>query len=160
MYPCEVQDMPARHTLSIRFRSPVENLPQHFKDAYSSIIRYLGTLAAEHEGAAFAAYHNLDMRNLDVEAGFPVSSPLPGKGEIRASTIPGGLCAICHYTGPYADMPAAHQALAAFIAAQGYKISGLTTYEWYLNGPDEVSPQELKTDIVYPVMPIAEKITA
>ncbi|MBL8163503.1 MAG: GyrI-like domain-containing protein [Anaerolineae bacterium] len=157
MYPCEIKELPARHALCIRFRSPVENLPQHFKDAYGSIMRYLGTLGAEHEGAAFAAYHNLDMRNLDVEAGFPVSSPLPGKGEIRAITIPGGMSAICHYKGPYDGMSAAYTELSAFVAAQGFKISGLTTYEWYLNGPDEVGPQDLRTDIVYSVMPIAEK---
>jgi len=34
--------------------------------------------------AAFAAYYNMDMENLDVEMGFPVAKPLAGRGEIKA----------------------------------------------------------------------------
>ena len=32
-------------------------------------------------GVPYAAYHNLDMQDMDVEVGFPVSKPLP-EGEV------------------------------------------------------------------------------
>ena len=35
--------------------------------------------------AAFAAYYNMDMENLEVEMGFPVDKELAGNGEIIAS---------------------------------------------------------------------------
>ena len=38
----------------------------------------------------FAAYYNMDMSALDVEAGFPVSKNLPGKDNIKAGKIDGG----------------------------------------------------------------------
>jgi hypothetical protein len=39
-------------------------------------------------GPAFVAHHNMDMQNLDIEQGFPVSKPLPAKGEIQPGEIP------------------------------------------------------------------------
>jgi len=32
----------------------------------------------------------MDMENLDVEMGFTVGRPLPGKGEIQAGEVPAG----------------------------------------------------------------------
>ncbi len=153
MYPCELQEQAARHALSIRFRSAVQDLPAHFERVYGSIMQYLGALGEEHTGAAFAAYYNMDMQSLDVEAGFPVARPLPGKGDIRATEIPAGMFAVCHYTGPYDQVGPAYEQLMQFIKEKGYTVSG-AAYEWYLNGPCDVSPQDLKTDIVLPVMRI------
>lgn len=154
MYPCELKEQPAQPTLSVRFRAPVQELPQHFQKVYGAIMQYLGELGEQHAGAAFAAYHNLDMQNLEVEAGFPVSRSLPGKGEIQASIIPAGTFAVCHYTGPYDGTAAAFEQLTQFAKDQGYQVSG-APYEWYLNGPDTL-PQDLKTDVVFPVTRIAE----
>ncbi|MCZ7539654.1 MAG: GyrI-like domain-containing protein [Anaerolineae bacterium] len=150
MYPCELQEQPARPTLSIRFRSPVQDLSTHFGRIWGSLIEYLGTLGEHPTGAPFAAYYNMDMQDLDIEAGFPVARPLPGKGEIQATEIPGGMFAICHYTGPYNQVGPAYGELTQFVQQQGYAPSG-AAYEWYLNDPSAVPPQELKTDVAFPV---------
>lgn len=154
MFPCELKKQADQPTLSIRFRTPVQELPQHFGRVYGAIAQYLGMLGEQHTGGVYAAYHNMDMENLDVEAGFSLSKPLPGKGEIQAGTIPGGTFAICHYTGPYDQAVPAYQELAQFVKDKGYEASTVA-YEWYLNGP-ETPPQDLKTDIVYPVTRITE----
>ncbi len=151
MYPCELQEQATKHTLSIRFRSPVQDLPIHFGRVWGSLIEYLGTLGEHPTGAPFAAYHNMDMQDLDIEAGFPVARPLPGKGDIQAAEIPGGMFAVCHYTGPYNQVGPAYQELTQFVQQQGYAPSG-AAYEWYLNDPSAVPPQDLKTDIAFPVM--------
>lgn len=150
MYPCEIREQAAQHVLSIRFRAPVQDLPTHFGRIYGSIMQYMGTLGGQDTGAAFAVYYNMDMQDMDVEAGFPVTKPLPGKGDIQAREIPAGTVAICHYTGPYENMRPAYDQLTQFAQNEGYTIGG-PIYEFYLNGPDEVPPEELKTDIVFPV---------
>ncbi|MBZ0286132.1 MAG: GyrI-like domain-containing protein, partial [Anaerolineae bacterium] len=66
--------------------------------------------------------------------------------------------AICHYTGPYDQCPPAYQELAQFVKDQGYE-AGTVAYEWYLNGP-ETPPQDLKTDIVFPVKRVSEPTKA
>jgi effector-binding domain-containing protein len=157
MFPCEIQEQATLPTLAIRFKAPVQELPKHFERVYGAIIRYLGELNEEHTGAAFAAYYNMDMQNLDIEAGFPVSKPVPAKGEVQASEIPGGTFAVCHYTGPYNEVGPAYEALTQFAKDKGYEPSGVA-HEWYLNGPD-VPPQDLKTDIAFPVTRIEDKET-
>ncbi len=158
MFPCELKEQAVRPTLSIRFQSPVQELPQHFGRVYGTIIKYLEALGEQHTDAAFAAYYNMDMQNLDIEAGFPVLHPLPGKGEIKASTLPGGTFAICHYTGPYDQVGPAYEQLTRFVEEKGYKSTGVC-YEWYLNGP-ETPPKDLKTDITYAVTRVSEKLGA
>jgi effector-binding domain-containing protein len=154
MNPCEIKELPARPTLSIRFRAAEQELPGHFGRVYGAISQYLRELGEQHVGAAFAAYHTMDMQNLDVEAGFPVSRPLPDRGDIRAGKIPGGMVAICHYTGPYDKVGTAYEDLTQFVKEKGYTPAGVC-YEWYLNGPG-VPPQDLKTDIVFPVTFVGE----
>lgn len=156
MIDCELKEQPRVHTLSVRFRAPVQDLPQHFGRIYGRVLEYLILLGEAHAGAAFAAYHNMDMQDLDVEAGFPVSRPLAAMGDIHPGEIPGGLFAIGHYTGPYDRLGPAYTALTEFIQQQGYAICG-PAFEWYLNGP-ETPPEDLKTDIVFPVMPAEEPV--
>lgn len=150
IYPCEIQERPAQPTLTVRFRAPVQDLPMHFGRIYGLIGQYLGQIGAQPVDAPFAIYYNLDMQNLDIEAGFPVVSLLPGSGEIQASEIPGGTFAVCHFTGPYDAMMPGYDALTEFARASGYAPSGIV-YEYYLTEAD-VPPQDIRTDIVFPVM--------
>jgi effector-binding domain-containing protein len=156
MFPCKLQEEPTRPTLSIRFRAPVHELPKHFTRVYTAIMQYLGELGEEHAGPAFAIYNNMDMENLDIEAGFPVTKPLPAKGEIQSGEIAAGTFAICHYTGPYDQVGSAYEQLARFAVRQGYAPSG-AAYEWYLNSPEDIPPQELMTDLAFPVERVEDK---
>ena len=149
-YNCEVKEQSAQPTLSIRTRTSVQNLPQVFGKAYGAIAQYLGGLGEQPAGPPFAAYHNMDMQNLDVEIGFPVSRRLPGEGGIQAGEIPGGRAATCLYTGPYSEIELAYNALTQWIKDNGYEIAGVA-YEMYLNDPSQTPPQELKTQILFPL---------
>jgi effector-binding domain-containing protein len=151
-----MKEQPALDVLSVRSRVPVQELPQFFSRVYGAIGQYIGELGEQPEGGVFALYHNLDMQNMDVEAGFTVSKPLPGKGEIQPGTVPGGTYAICHYTGPYDQMDPAYDFLKEYAHDRGYKV-GEIIYEWYLNGPD-VPPQELQTDIAFPAVHIEKHV--
>ncbi|CCU85087.1 hypothetical protein PHOSAC3_150087 [Mesotoga infera] len=42
----------------------------------------------------------MDMENLEVEIGFPISADLPGRGDTIRGSIPGGLYVCSAYTGP------------------------------------------------------------
>jgi effector-binding domain-containing protein len=150
MFPCELQERAAQHTLSIRFRAAAQDLPAHLGRIYGSVMQHLETLGEQDTGAAYAAFHNMDMQNLDMEAGFPVSRSLPGKDDIQAGQIPAGMFAVCHYTGPYDQVGPAYEQLMQFIMERGYTVAG-PAYEWYFDGPD-VPPQDSRTDIVFPVM--------
>jgi effector-binding domain-containing protein len=92
----------------------------------------------------------MDMQNLDTELGFPVSKALSGRGEIKASEIPGGWQASVLYTGPYPGMGAAYEALAEYVKASGREATGVAI-EFYLNSPMDTPTEGLQTLIVFPL---------
>lgn len=157
MYPCEIIDQPAQFALAVRFRAPVQNLQQHFGRVYGMIMQYLNEIGAKPTGGVFAIYHNMDMQNLDIEAGFTVSHALPAKDEIESIEIPAGNYAVCHYRGPYDQMAPAYEQLMEFARDKGF-VTGEIAYEWYLTGP-EVPPQDNRTNIAFPVTRITDKET-
>lgn len=152
MIPCEIQEWGVQNALSTRFRGPVQDLPALFGQAYEKVMAYVTSSGEAHPEMAYAVYYNMDMQDLDVEAGFTVLKPLLGKGDVKGVQLAAGTYAICHYKGPYSEVSPAYEELTRFIAERGYQISGPPS-EWYLNGPD-VPPEDLKTDIAFPVVRI------
>jgi effector-binding domain-containing protein len=153
-YHCEAVEKEAQPTLSIRTRTPVEGLPSVLGQGYGAIMQYLGELGEYPAGMPFVAYYNMDMQDLDIELGFPVSHPIPGRDTLQSSQIPAGHYATCLYTGPYEDMVPAYEALTAWIQEHGYEPAGVA-YEFYLNGPDDTPPEGLQTQIMFLLKPPA-----
>ncbi len=147
---CEIIERVAQPSLSIRTRASVQDLPRVLGKSYGKLMQYLGELGETPAGAPYVAYFNMDMQNLDMEIGFPVLSPLPGKGELQAGFLPAGKSAACHYTGPYNEVASAYNDLSAWIAAQGVQPTGVA-YEFYLNDPQTTPPAELQTLILFPL---------
>jgi effector-binding domain-containing protein len=149
-FQCEIKEQGAQPTLYIRARTPIDGLPKLLGESYGKIAGYLGELGEGPAGAPFAAYYNMDMQDLDVEIGFPVLKTIPGKDDIQASQVPGGKLGYALHTGRYGDIAPAYDALTQFVKEQGYEPTGVA-YEFYLNDPDETPPENLQTQIVFPL---------
>jgi effector-binding domain-containing protein len=149
-YKCEIKEMPAQPVSSIRTRAAVQGLPQVLGASFGAIAQYLGSLGENPTGAPFVAYYNMDMQNLDIEIGFPVSHPLAELGNIQSSQVFGGKFATCLYIGPYSDVGPAYDALTQFVTDKGFEATGVA-YEFYLNDPQTVQPSELQTQIYFPL---------
>jgi effector-binding domain-containing protein len=117
-----------------------------------AIGQYLESLGKSPAGDPFVAYYNMDMQDLDLEMGFPVSGTVPGKGDIEYREIPAGKFATCLHIGPYPELGQAYEALTGWVKQQGYEVSG-TAYEHYLNDAAVTPPQELKTLLMFPIVP-------
>jgi len=147
-YQFELLEKPAQPVVSMRTRSSVESLPQVLGGAYGSIMTYLNEIGAEPAGPPFVGYFNMDMQDLDLEAGFPVSKPIAGKGELKPSVIPAGPRVACIHIGPYNQIENAYIAIMEWIAANGQTSTGVC-YEFYLNDPANTPENELMTEIVF-----------
>ena len=134
--------------LSIRITTSVTNLPQEIGKAYEAIGAYLEEIGEAPADAPFTAYYNMDMDNLDVEMGYPVSKIIPGKDEIKASSIPACKQVSCMYKGPYMQMGPSYEAMTDWVKEQGLEPTGIC-YEFYYNSPDEVPEDELLTKILF-----------
>jgi effector-binding domain-containing protein len=149
-YECKLEEQTAQPTLSIRQRVSSQELAQALGESYGTIARYLGELGEHPAGPPFAIYYNMDMENLDVESGFPVAEELPGRGEIQPGELPGGKVATCLYTGPYDGIETAYNTLGRFVEKNGYQPTGMS-YELYISDPQTTPPDELQTQIVFPL---------
>ena len=148
-HACEIKDQPERPTLSVRARAAVQDLPQLFGQTYGALMQYMSEMGAQPAGEPFAAYYNLDMQNLDVEIGFPVSRPLPDRGEIQSGALPAGKFASTVHIGPYNTVGLAYEALKQYAKENGYEPTGVV-YEFYFSGP-ETPPEAIQTQIVLPL---------
>jgi len=149
-YQFVLEEKEAQPTISIRARTPVQNLPQVLGKAYASIITYLNEIGIPPSGAPYVGYFNMDMQDLDIECGLPVAQPAAGNNELKPSEIPAGKQVSCLYTGPYNKIEPAYNAIMDWIPANGHISTGVC-YEFYLNDPAETPENELVTKIVFPL---------
>jgi len=136
-------------TLTVRTRARVEDLPRLIGESYGRLAGYLAELGERLTDVPFVAYHNMDMQDLDVEIGFPVSRALPEKDGMAPGRIPAGEVVFCMYRGPYGEMAPVYGEMAQWIADNGREAED-AAYEHYYNGP-EFPESELLTKIVMPL---------
>ena len=150
VYQIELKTTAEQPTLTMREVNPVEKLPAFFGKAFGGVMKYLQEIGKQPAGMPFGIYYNLDMEALDVEAGFPVTEVIKGKGEIKSSTIPGGDYVATIHEGPYNSMEPAYEALTQWAQDNRYQPTGIA-YEYYLNDPGESDETIALTEIRFPV---------
>lgn len=146
----QVTEQSVQPVLSIRTRAAVENLPNIIRECYGKIMQYMAELGTEPADVPFVAYYNMDMKDLDLEIGFPVQKSTEGKGEIIKSEIPAGKYVSMMYKGPYAEMKKPYEEMMKWMKDKGYEGTGIA-YEFYYNSPMEVPESELLTKIAFPL---------
>lgn len=149
-YICEVQKIDAQAVATIRARSASWELQQFFGRAYGEIFEYLEQIGVQPVGSPFAAYHNSDMEDLDIEAGVPIAKVIKGKGQISSYEIPAGKQLTTIHVGPYSQIEPAYEALTAYAKKQKLIPTGIA-YEFYLNNPMETEEEDLQTEVAFPL---------
>ncbi|MEN8905441.1 MAG: GyrI-like domain-containing protein [Clostridiales bacterium] len=145
-----LESVDEQYVLSIRTRTSISNLPKELGKAFNTISEYLIKLGEKPSDAPFTGYYNMDMEDLDVEIGFPVSKELPGQNIIKSNTIPKGKQAVGIHKGSYSTLKDAYKDMSDFIIEKGYNYTDVKiAYEFYLNSPMEVKEEELLTKIVF-----------
>ncbi len=145
----EILNQIEQPTLTIRTITKMEELPKLIGESYGKIAAYLKELGQLMTDVPFVAYHNMDMQNLDIEIGFPVSKAFPQKDTIKAGSIPEGRVVFCMYRGAYSEIEPVYMEMAKWIETNGYEAIG-TSYEYYYNGP-EFPESEFLTKIMMPI---------
>ena len=150
-FTCEIVEARPTPTVSLHARTSLEGLPTLIGTALARVAQYLADHGESPDGPPFVAYRNQDMKDLDVEIGFPVAHAVSGSGPIDSGVIPGGRHAVCVYVGPYSGIGPAYEALGTWIGRHGYRPGG-SAYEFYLNDPATTPSEELQTRIMVPVI--------
>ena len=100
-------------------------------------------------GRHVALYLNGD---IDLEVGVEVEGDFLEQSEIVRSRTPAGLVASAVHFGPYQGLGAAHDAIRAWCASQGHRLTGLN---WEIYGHWQsawnTDPSGIRTDVFYQV---------
>ena len=113
---------------------PVAEIGPWLQRAFAEVASYLERKGAGPAGPPFARYRRLADGRVEVEAGFPASTPTSGEGEVEPSDLPGGTGATTVHVGPYDAAEAASAALRAWIRDRGGEPDG-DAWEVYLADP-------------------------
>jgi RNA polymerase sigma-70 factor (ECF subfamily) len=89
-------------------------------DDIPGLFEWLAAHGTEPAGAPFLKYNVIDMeRELQIEAGLPVTVPVPGDGRVQAGVLPGGRYASVTHVGPYDQLIPAVRRLLEWADDQG-----------------------------------------
>ncbi len=149
-YRIEMKEEAAQPVLAVRFRSSVEELPDQLCRIYGDVASYIQKAGGTTPVVPYAAYFNLDMKDLDIEAGFTITEAVPGDGDIYAGEIAAGMQVSCTHQGPYAASEKAYNEMTEWMKNNKCIPTG-AAYEFYLNSPEEVPESELLTKIMFPL---------
>jgi effector-binding domain-containing protein len=132
--------------LAVRAKVTMAGLGE-FAARLGEVAGWLGARGLAPAGAPFFRYNVIDMmRDLEVEAGFPVAAATEGGGEIVAGVLPAGRYAALTHTGHPSELADATGELLEWAAARGLEWDMTQTsqgdrwgcrLETYLTNPDE-----------------------
>lgn len=86
------------------------------------------------------------------DAGMTFGRELKEDGEVGRKTIAGGRYAVFLHEGAYEGLQASYDGIfGSWLPASGERLREEPSFEVYLNGPDQVKPGELRTEIWLPL---------
>jgi effector-binding domain-containing protein len=151
MVEVRIETLPEQPTAVVRERVAMSALPGFFGRAYSTVMRVLEHQGVRPTGMPFALYHGAPTDSVEVEAGFPLATPIRSDGAVEASILPACRAAQAEHVGPYDTLPTTYDAVRARIEQEGREPSD-DMWEFYLSDPErEPDPQTWRTLVVWPM---------
>lgn len=111
-------------------------------------LRENGAALASMPIAVYLAWRDSDC---DLAVGCQVTGDATPMGGCEWLDLPGGTHAFASHFGPYDKLNETHQALMAWCAANGKKISGPCFETYPIDPGTEPDPMKWQTDVYYPV---------
>jgi len=139
-----------RPALSIRSRVKMTEISQFIGQAIGEMMKESKDHGWRIAGPPFAYYHSWAADEIDVDCGFPVTQSIAGSGKVRPFTLPAVRAARTMHVGPYVELVKTYGLIEKWIRANGHEPAD-HCWENYINDPDEVPPEKLMTEILWPI---------
>ena len=124
---------------------------QTIGECFGELMGYVQEHGLQMTGPPFIAYpdpiHEEEGR---IECCFPVAGAAPAQGRVEPRHLSGGPVAWTRHVGPYDQVGEAYAALDAWVAENGRRVTG-PPREVYLNEPQTTAPEDLLTEVVWPL---------
>lgn len=153
MFDVDIENAPTRRLAALLHTGPYTKVGPCFE----KLIASASSLDLWPHIHALAAVHYDDPNvvaeaDLRCHAGLVIPTSLEMPEGLEEVILSGGRHAIMHYKGPYTSIKVAYDYLfGGWLPNSGREPADGPCYELYLNSPQEVSPEELLTDILLPL---------
>ncbi|MBW6433568.1 MerR family transcriptional regulator [Actinoplanes hulinensis] len=152
-YQVTTRQIGSRPVAALRLHTILPTIGADMARGFSTLVSAIGTAGASPSGAPFVIYHNvIDERvSGDIEICIPVPVGIAfAEGPVVFREVPGGPAAVIVHQGPHAEISPAYHEAFTWIEAHGRKPAG-PPCEVYLNDPQTVAPEELLTEVQFPI---------
>lgn len=151
-YDVTVKDVPDQPVVAVRRTTTLTDIGTDLESGFQSLMQYMGPRGIEPSGAPLVVYHDVIDEDTagDIEICLPVSEPVDGEDEVYGTTLAGTTVATTVHRGPYHEIGPAYHTLTGWISEHGHDMAG-PPRELYLNDPQEVPPEEILTEIDWPI---------
>ena len=129
----------------------METIADGIGDAFRVLVEHAATHGVRWAGPPFVLYPEECEGEFEIAVCMPVAEGAVGGEAAAVEDIAGGLCVSTVHAGPYTGIGEAYAALQRWMDAHGRRPAG-PVREVYLNDPDAVPPEELLTEIDWPVV--------
>ncbi|MDR1041270.1 MAG: GyrI-like domain-containing protein [Deltaproteobacteria bacterium] len=150
-YEMAVKKLPELKALTVRMLTTLENVN---RDIFAKFVILYDHITARGGNADdfFTLNHDVifNPESMDVEVCISVDEPVEDGADVSMRTVLGGSFAYVIHKGPYSGISDAIAALSAKMEERGLVPCG-PMRERYMNDPDEVAPEELLTEVMFPV---------
>lgn len=140
--------------VGVRKQAKLKDIGASMNEAIGETEAKLKASNVEHEGKLIAVYHKINMskRTLDYTAGVMINDPDAEVDGLASWYLPESKAMTAQHVGCYSNLGNAWSAAHAHLRHQKLKQKAKAgTFEIYRNGPDEVEPADLITDVFLPV---------
>jgi effector-binding domain-containing protein len=138
--------------LALVHRAPVtmETIGDGIGDAFRELVEHAATGGAQWAGPPFVLYPDTCEGEFEIAVCIPVVEGARSGEHATVEEVPGGLCASTVHVGPYNEIGKAYVAVQKWMTDNDHVPAG-PMREVYLNDPDSVPPEQLQTEIDWPV---------
>ncbi|MEV0901728.1 MerR family transcriptional regulator [Actinoplanes sp. NPDC049802] len=152
-YQVTAKQIDTRAVAALRLHTSLTAIGADMARGFGTLVSAIGTAGASPTGAPFVIYHNVIDERIpgDIEICIPVpaGTRFPD-GPVVFREVPGGPAATTVHRGPYQEISPAYHGVFAWIEDEGRKPSG-PPCEVYLNDPQTVAPEDLLTEVQFPI---------
>lgn len=149
-YTITRRELDQQAIVSIRERRVEPDIAGFIGAAFPELYGTIGRVGGRPAGPPFVIYHQFGPDGVDAEVCVPVDHVITPTGRITSRVLPAMTVAHTLHVGRYEAMGDAYAAVTEWVGRNGLEAVG-PFQERYLNGPGEVDPTELRTEIEIPV---------
>jgi effector-binding domain-containing protein len=149
-YDVELKETDRQTVATVRHHADLATIGAALEEGFATVMRAMRS--SPPAGVPYVVYHAVIDEDTagDIDVCVPIVPGVEVDGDVATVEVPPQLVASTVHCGPYDELSPAYHTLTGWIAEHGHEVAG-PPRELYLSDPREVPPDELLTEVQWPV---------